>query len=141
MVLCLSDPPSVTASDSVIVVNQTDPASFSCLAYGIPAPSLTWFSSIDPSRTIQNEAGVLSISFTSNLTVNMSTLAISEAYRSEHEANYTCIAENGVPNFISTPESATVELIVQGMKRLIHKLITTVVQDIQLLKKIVLLCI
>lgn len=37
-----------------------------------------------------------------------------EAYRSVHEANYSCIAENGVTNFISTPEFASIELIVQG---------------------------
>ena len=117
MVVCsLLDPPSVTGSNSRITVNQTDSVSFSCLAHGIPTPSLQWISSLDPSQILQNDSGILNISFTSNLTYNMSILEIRDAYRSQHEATYTCIAENGVPNFISTNESVSIELIVQGTK-------------------------
>lgn len=116
------------ASDDRITINQTDPVSFSCQAYGIPSPLLRWVSSKNLLQTIQEEPGVLTISFSSNLTVTISTLEIMEAYRSVHEANYSCIAENGVTNFISTPEFASIELIVQGTAKKKFELKMTVAQ-------------
>ena len=52
----------------------------------------------------------------SNLQIQTSILTISVTNRTLHEANYTCMAVNGVENFIGTPEKPNTELIVQGIK-------------------------
>lgn len=112
------DPPSVTVSNAIITVNQTNSVSFSCEAFGIPPPQLQWLSSKDNSQPLQ-DTDVLSIQFDSfkngsNFVLINSTLQIDSAARSDHEANFTCMGENGVDNYIMSPEFATTELIVQG---------------------------
>ena len=112
------DPPSVSVSSTKVTVNQTFPASFSCEAFGIPPPTLQWFSSLS-NTSIQHQEGVLTITMGSHvngsgLEIRTSKLSFNFTSRDSNEANYTCRAQNGIQNFIGTPQQATVELIVQG---------------------------
>lgn len=121
-----SDPPSVSVSEETVTTNQTDPVSFSCEAFGIPRPQLHWLSSKSPSQMLEEDPGLLSISFSSftndsGMVISTSVVFINMSTRSDHEANYTCVAENGVDNYISTPETATTQLFVQGIMTSVQK--------------------
>ena len=112
------DPPSVTVNTAKVTVNQTFPASFSCEAFGRPPPSLQWISSITNSA-VQPEQGSVNIIMNSfingsDLEIRTSSLVFNSTVRSQHEANYTCRAQNGIQNYISSSSEAAVELIVQG---------------------------
>ena len=110
------DPPSVSVQPVSLTVNQSDMASFTCEAFGIPLPLILWYfnDSSDPLSSdqfeIQNSTRVNS----SGLAISMSTLNITSTLRSSHEGNYTCQAINNVNNLIGTPESAMTSLTVQG---------------------------
>lgn len=114
----IPDPPSVTVNTAKVTVNQTFSASFSCQGFGIPPPSLQWISSITNS-VVQHEEGTVNIIMSSfingsDLEIRTSQLVFNSTVRSQHEANYTCRAQNGIENFISSSPEAVVELIVQG---------------------------
>ncbi len=115
--LLSSDPPSTNAV-AMVTVNQTDPASFNCFSFGIPPPTISWYSSHAPDTPIVTSE-VITVEYSnyvndSSLQIQTSMLSISQTSRSLHEANYTCVATNGVENFIGTSEQAITELIVQG---------------------------
>ena len=112
------DSPSVTVNTAKVTVNQSFPASFSCETFGIPLPSLQWISSIT-NTAVQPDEGSVNIitnSFIngSDLEMRTSRLVFNSTERSQHEANYTCRAQNGIQNYISSSSEAAVELIVQG---------------------------
>ncbi len=119
MVLFLfPDPPSTISVDQV-TVNQTDPAVFNCSTFGIPPPTISWYSSLDPDTPITNSGGAITIEYSSyinetGLIIKTSTLSISTTSRALHEADYTCLASNSITNLIGTPEGGVTELIVQG---------------------------
>ena len=117
LVFC-SDPPSVMVNATRVTVNQTAPAYFSCEAFGIPPPSLQWFSSLT-NTTVQHVDGIVNIMLNSfvngsNLEIRTSHLFFNSTIRSRDEAEYTCRAENGISNLIDTSQEAVVELVVQG---------------------------
>ena len=114
----IPDPPSVAVNVTKVTVNQSFPASFSCEAFGIPPPSLQWISSITNSA-VQHMEGTVNIIMNSffngsDLEIRTSQLVFNSTVRSPDEANYTCRAQNGIPNYISSSPEAVVELIVQG---------------------------
>ena len=96
-----------------VVVNQTQTASFTCEAFGIPVPNITWIRNSDGSP-LSNATGITTIT-TSALspTYIFSILTFLNATKTD-ESSYTCVGSNGVRNLIGTPENDTIELAVQG---------------------------
>lgn len=108
VLLHTADPPNVTATPLVIVVNSSSATvTFTCETFGIPLPNITWIK-----ERGNTNVGVVQQTVTGNMVT--STLFISDP-RDTDESNYTCSADNGVTNVLSTPENATVQLYVQGI--------------------------
>lgn len=108
------DPPNVQAREPTeVIVNQTQIASFSCEAFGIPVPSVSWIRDSN-GFSLSNTTNIITIT-TSILppTSLVSTLTFLNAANS-NESSYTCVGSNGVSNLIGTPENDTVDLLVQG---------------------------
>ena len=100
---------------SEVVVNQTQTATLSCQAFGIPTPSISW---IDESTgSLVTESDGITIITSSPWNVNVSTLLSVLTFLNatrENQSTYTCVGSNGVSNVIDTPENDTVTLFVQG---------------------------
>ena len=111
----IADPPNVTALEPVqLIVNQTQPASFVCQAYGIPTPNISWVRLSDGALLNDSFDGLnISENFISPDTLE-STLTFSSTKKTD-ESEYRCEGNNGVTNVISSPESDMVELLVQGL--------------------------
>ena len=106
------DPPNVVATVSEVVVNQTQSATLSCEAFGIPIPSISW---IDDSTgsLVAESAGITTITTSTQSSTLLSVLTFLNTTR-ENQSTYTCVGSNGVDNVINTPENDTVALFVQG---------------------------
>lgn len=113
------DPPDVSIDITSLTVNQSDPSSFTCTAFGIPVPSFMWYYNDSSDDPLSSDNIVFNISNTittngSGLVLTESTLTILNTSRDQHEGNYSCRATNGIDNLIRTPEIANTALIVQG---------------------------
>ena len=111
--MCL-DPPNVTTLEPLeIVINQTQEAIFTCQAYGIPIPSITWIKVSDGS-TVNNITGVTEITESIPIVnTSQSELRFVRGLNSD-ESIYTCIGFNNITNVIDSPEQDNVTLLVQG---------------------------
>ena len=115
--MCILDPPNVYVTPLSFVVNQTQPATFTCTSYGIPLPNLTWYDNSDPSRPLPVNESTVYMNETGFELIE-SILMFSEALRTDM-STYTCVAVNGIPNLLSTPENGTITLYVQGQYMII----------------------
>ena len=119
IVLLIIDPPDVSISSESLTVNQSDGSTFTCQSFGIPVPSFSWFfnNSMDSQLSNNDQFSITNtiITNSSGLDILISTLTIQNTIRSLHEGVYTCMANNGVDNLIGTPESAEINVIVQGI--------------------------
>ena len=112
---CSSDPPSTSVTTTQVIVNQTYPANLTCQSFGIPPPNLQWYSNTVP--VVNTDSINVTIGAYINATgllIVVSELNINITNRAKHEANYTCVAHNGIMNYISSRQNATTELLVQG---------------------------
>ena len=109
-----SDPPNVMARDPTeVIVNQTQSASFSCEAFGIPLTTIVWINDSSGSN-VTNSTGAITITTTVLPPITLlSVLTFLNTTRPD-QSSYTCVGSNGVSNLIGTPENATVFLFVQG---------------------------
>ena len=88
-------------------------AGFACEAVGFPVPNITWIKVSDSSvlSTATNDIEIteeIVDSFT-----RVSNLSFLNTTRTD-QSKYTCVGSNGIANIISSPENATVNLLVQG---------------------------
>ena len=104
-----TDPPIITVTPKLIIVNtSSEPSiSFTCEVFGIPIPLVTW----TKQRSNTNN-GMVQQTATGN---NITSILMINIPRDPDESNYTCSGANNVTNVINTPEQETVELYVQGM--------------------------
>lgn len=79
---------------------------FTCVAFGIPLPSIQW--TLDGRDILQERT-----EYTVNETVLVSELILYNIVEENH-GNYTCIGHNGIENFIGSIESETLLLNIQG---------------------------
>ena len=83
-----------------LTVNQSSPATFSCIAQGNPVPTISW---TGPSASFTTE-----VTPGANFTV-LSVLTIDSAVRALHEGAYTCSASNGVGPSPNSSAALTVQ--------------------------------
>ena len=106
----------MTTIDPVeIIINQTQEAIFTCHAYGIPVPSITWIKSRNGS-IVTNISNTIEISESviSNTNTRESILIFVRGLKTD-ESVYTCKGSNGITNVIESPQEDNVTLLVQGM--------------------------
>ena len=102
-------------------INQTQYANFTCTAFGIPVPQLTWYKGNSTSAVQEtNLLMVISEVFTNTTGLNhvRSQLIFPMALRTD-QSSYTCVAVNNITNFLDTPENKSTLLNVQGRNSLI----------------------
>ena len=112
------DPPNVSAVEpSIVLVNYSQMANFTCQAFGIPLPSLRWVKEADGNAPVNitdavniTERNIPPFTVESVLTFSNTTKA--------NESLYLCEGTNGVTNIIGSPEEANVTLFVDGMQKL-----------------------
>ena len=97
---------------SEVVVNQTQTATLSCQAFGIPTPSISWMDESTGSLVTESD-GITIITSSPQSSTLLSVLTFLNATR-ENQSTYTCVGSNGVTNVIDTPENDSVSLFVQG---------------------------
>lgn len=90
-------------------------AIFTCHAYGIPIPNITWIKSRDRS-IVTNIRDIVEISESviSNTSTRESILTFVSGLKTD-ESVYTCKGSNGITNIIESPQQDNVTLLVQGM--------------------------
>ena len=122
-----SDPPNVTALEQLeLVVNQTQTATFSCQAFGIPLPSITW---IKVSHSASNWGQFVTTDIKMN---NSSTLISSITFLNTmrmDQSEYICVGSNGITNAIGSPDNATFTLFVQGTTLTLLLIYTYITKD------------
>ena len=98
-----------------IIINQTQMATFTCHAYGIPIPNITWIKSRDGS-IVTNISNIVEISesIIVNTSIRESNLTFVNGLKTD-ESVYTCKGSNGITNIIESPQQDNVTLLVQGM--------------------------
>ena len=108
------DPPDVLVTPSNFVSQEGKKITFTCEAFGIPLPSLTW--SHQDGTEIQLQEGVVEIKTENKANSTGSRFAVSNlTFHSVHDTNeavYICHGENDVSNLIGTPESDTGEIVI-----------------------------
>ena len=116
--LLIPDAPDVSVSPLSIVANESDSIVLVCQVSALPVPNIVWLnSSSDVSLSAPTESGSVTVTLNqspSDIPVIVSNLSISGILKI-HEANYTCVASNGIENLLGTPENAIVPVIVQGI--------------------------
>ena len=111
-----SVPPEVDITTVAVVVNETNPATLTCVATGIPEPNIMW--SVAPSvpivdgfkytiSTDRNVQDSQNIAVTSSLTISDTSVGDS--------GTYSCEAENAAGAAVGTTE-----LTVQGTCMALH---------------------
>lgn len=132
------DPTNVTLTPEIPVVNQSSDAVLTCEAFGIPQPSINWFSngSYDESDLsgdsmsgmdlsdfgtfLVNIAGEIDITYSYRTDSNgqiftVSVLRVISVVKSDENISFTCQGFNGVVNDINAIEDITVTITVQGI--------------------------
>ena len=96
-----------------IIVNHTQMAGFTCEAFGIPVPNITWIK-VSENSVLITSMGVVEItdSIMDSFT-RVSNLTFPQTTRTD-QSEYTCVGSNGIMNVIDSPENDTVSLLVQG---------------------------
>ena len=107
-------PPNVTAIISNLVVNESSTALLECIVFGHPLPIVMWKRlneiPLPGNSEIQND--IVNDTDISNQHVR-STLILRNVSSLE-SGNYTCEGENGVPNLLASPETASIQLTILG---------------------------
>ena len=112
--LC-SDPPNVTTIEpKEVIINQTQEASFTCQAYGIPTPNITWVKMTD-GLTVENITSITEISESIIPPTTLQSILTFVSGMKSNESVYVCQGSNGVTNVIGSPEEDNVTLLVQGI--------------------------
>ena len=115
--LLSSDPPNVDVSPKSFVLNQTQPVNFTCTAYGIPPPTLTWYDTRNLSEPLRPTRALNIIEDTyyndTGFSLVESVLFFTSALRTD-ASGYTCVASNDILNLLDTPETGSTVLYVQG---------------------------
>ena len=116
-----TDPPDVRVIPLSIVANESDTVVLVCKVFALPTPDIVWLNSSSEDTMINapTESGNIVVTLnqfpnSSGIPLTVSNLSISGILK-VHEANYTCVASNDIENLLSTPENATVPVIVQGI--------------------------
>ncbi|XP_019853400.1 PREDICTED: hemicentin-1-like [Amphimedon queenslandica] len=111
--LTVQYPPNVTTLEPrEIIINQTEPANFTCQAYGIPTPSINWIN-VSSGSIVQPVSGLIDIMETLlPPTTLQSVLVFSNGLKTD-ESIYTCIGINNIINIIQSPEQDNITLLVQ----------------------------
>ena len=116
----ITDAPNVSVTPSTIVVNESDAIVLTCEVFAIPIPNIIWSNSSSPQDDLvaPTDLGNIVISFDhsphpSGFLFTVSNLSISSVLK-VHEANYSCLASNGIENLLGTPENGSVSVVVQG---------------------------
>ena len=109
------DPPQVSVTPLLTIVNETNTTSFTCKLFGIPTPNVIW------SKTQNGQTSTLisNSTYGSNITTivsgyNVTSVLLFSSPIHTDEAMYTCKGENNVFNAIDVNETSTVTLFVQG---------------------------
>lgn len=109
-----ADPPSVVVDPVDIVAMVGDTVNSSCRAFGVPLPNVTWQTDGQDASSLPgisvahgNGTDVL------GRAVRIASITI-HSVDLGHERAYDCIAVNGIPNYIGTPEVATAEVFIEG---------------------------
>ena len=109
-----SDPPNVTALEQLeLVVNQTQTATFSCQAFGIPLPNITWIKVSQVSSASSWGQFVTTDIKMNNSSTLISSITLLNAMWTD-QSEYICVGSNGITNAIGSPENTTFTLFVQG---------------------------
>lgn len=110
----LIDPPRVTLTPSLTVINQTNTTLFTCELFGIPTPTVTWSKTQNRNRVILMEPGTDPNITTTVNGYNVTSVLLFNSSLHTDEGNYTCKGVNDVVNIIDSPELDTTTLFVQG---------------------------
>ena len=97
-------------------INQTQYANFTCTAFGIPIPQLTWFKGDSTSAVQQTNLLMVTnevFTNTTGLGHVRSQLIFPMALRTD-QSSYTCVAVNNITNLLTTPENGTTQFYIQG---------------------------
>ena len=110
----VADPPNVTILEPLqLIVNQTQPASFVCQAYGIPTPTIFWIK-LSNGMFLTDSSDGLNITESLIPPATLESTLTFPSTRKTDESGYRCEGNNGVTNVIGSPENDTVNLLVQG---------------------------
>ena len=96
-----------------IIINQTQEAVFSCEAYGIPVPSISWIK-VSDDAIVDNNTGLTEITESVVTTNTLQSVLRFVSGMNSNESIYTCKGMNGINNVINSPEEDNVTLLVQG---------------------------
>lgn len=116
------------------IANETSDVLLTCEGFGVPVPTLNWFSnnsifegSADDSSgsltefgfPLSNVSGEIEITTSSRVNDNGQMIVISQlkiifVMKSEENISYTCVGTNGIANNINAIESISVSLTIQG---------------------------
>ena len=102
----------MSVEPSLLTVNQTDTANFTCMIFGIPTPTFVWTNGTD-TTPLFNIPGIVTITNVTDGYNITSSLTIISTERTDMNV-YTCTAMNGIENLIESPESDSGTLSVQG---------------------------
>ena len=94
-------------------MNQNQNATFTCIAYGIPVPNITWVKVVDESTGLNSS---YAIEITERIVYTywrVSVLTFLNAVVTD-ESVYQCEGTNGITNIIGSSMNDTVSLIVLG---------------------------
>ena len=128
-----SDPPNVTTIEPrEVIINQTQEASFTCQAYGIPTPNITWVKMTD-GLTVENITSITEISESILPPTTLQSILTFVSGMKSNESVYVCQGSNGVTNVIGSPEEDNVTLLVQGILQYIQLHLTNVMFEFKYL--------
>ena len=109
------DPPSVSAVEpTLVLVNYSQMANFTCQAFGIPVPLLTWVDQFNRTLPVN---GTDNVNITERIIepFTLESVLIFSNTTKNDESYYRCEGSNEVVNIIDSLDSAVVQLLVDGM--------------------------